>query len=82
MHELASKATREAVPHLAAAVEGLSRTLGPEHPFVGTQLSELSELRRKTGDVAGADADAARAKGIAAADAARAPSASRPSSGA
>ena len=81
-HELASKATREAVPHLAAAVEGLSRTLGPEHPFVGRQLSELSELRRKAGDVPGADADAARAKGIAAADAARAPSASRPSSGA
>ena len=63
-HELAGKDTREAVPHLAAAVEGLSRTLGPEHPFVGSQLSELADLRRKTGDSAGAEADAARANAI------------------
>lgn len=71
-HELASKANREAVPHLAAAVEGLSRALGPEHPFVGSQLSELAELRRTTGDIAGADADAARAQAITRSNEARA----------
>jgi Zn-dependent protease with chaperone function len=63
-HELASKSTKEALPHLAAAVEDLSRTLGPAHPFVGSQLSELADLRRKTGDAAGAEADAARAESI------------------
>jgi hypothetical protein len=64
-HELAGKSTKEAVPHLASAVEDLSRALGPEHPFVGSQPSELADLRRKTGDAAGAAADAARAEAIA-----------------
>lgn len=70
-HELAAKSTEQALPHLAAAVEDLSQALGPEHPVVGEQLSELAALRRKHGDLAGADADTARAEAIAEAHRAR-----------
>lgn len=63
--ELAEREPRQALPFLESSVDEASRALGEEHPVLRPPLRRLAELRQASGDQAGAEQAARRARRIA-----------------